>query len=99
VNLPGGITVYHAGDTALFGDMKLIAELYQPQVAMLPIGDVYTMGPREAAYGCGLLGVKYVIPMHYATFPAPTGTPEALQEETKHLAGLTVLALKPGESV
>jgi L-ascorbate metabolism protein UlaG (beta-lactamase superfamily) len=99
MNLPGGITVYHAGDTALFGDMKLIAELYQPQVAMLPIGDVYTMGPREAAYGCGLLGVKYVIPMHYATFPALTGTPEALQEETKHLVGLTVLVLKPGESV
>jgi L-ascorbate metabolism protein UlaG (beta-lactamase superfamily) len=98
VDLPGGVTVYHAGDTALFGDMKLIAELYQPQIAMLPIGDVFTMGPREAAYACRLLGAKYVIPMHYATFPALTGTPEALKAETKDIPGLTVLALEPGES-
>jgi L-ascorbate metabolism protein UlaG (beta-lactamase superfamily) len=99
VRLPGGVTLYHAGDTALFGDMKLIGELYQPQLAMLPIGDLYTMGPREAAYAVRLLGVKHVIPMHYATFPALTGTPENLREETKELAGLTIQALKPGEGL
>jgi L-ascorbate metabolism protein UlaG (beta-lactamase superfamily) len=99
VRLPGGFTLYHAGDTALFGDMKLIAELYQPQLAMLPIGDLYTMGPREAAYAIRLLGVKHVIPMHYATFPALTGTPEQLREEIKELAGLSIHALRPGETL
>jgi len=99
VGLPGGLSVYHAGDTAVFGDMKLIAELYSPQVAILPIGDLYTMGPREAARACQLLGAHHVIPMHYATFPALTGTPEALREETKELIGLTIHALKPGESL
>jgi len=69
VNLPGGVTLYHAGDTAVFGDMKLIAEIYKPKLAFLPIGDVFTMGPREAAFAIRLLGVKHVIPMHYATFP------------------------------
>jgi L-ascorbate metabolism protein UlaG (beta-lactamase superfamily) len=97
VRLPGGVTLYHAGDTALFGDMKLIAELYQPQLALLPIGDLYTLGPREAAYAIRLLGVKHVIPMHYATFPALTGTPEKLGEETKDISGLTIHVLKPGE--
>jgi L-ascorbate metabolism protein UlaG (beta-lactamase superfamily) len=99
VRLPGGVTVYHAGDTALFSDMKLIAELYQPQIAMLPIGDVFTMGPREAAYAARFLAVKHVIPMHYATFPMLTGTPEALRHETKDIPGFTVHALKPGESL
>jgi L-ascorbate metabolism protein UlaG (beta-lactamase superfamily) len=97
VRMPGGATIYHAGDTALFGDMKLIGELYQPQVAMLPIGDLYTMGPREAAYAVRFLGVKHVIPMHYATFPALTGTPEKLREETRDIAGLTIHALRPGD--
>jgi L-ascorbate metabolism protein UlaG (beta-lactamase superfamily) len=99
VRMPGGATIYHAGDTALFGDMKLIAELYQPQVAMLPIGDLFTMGPREAAYAIRYLDVKHVIPMHYATFPVLTGTPEKLQEETRDIPGLTIQALKPGESL
>jgi len=99
VTLPGGMTIYHAGDTALFGDMKLIGELYQPLIAMLPIGDLYTMGPRDAAYAIRLLGIKHVIPMHYATFPALTGTPEALSRETKDVSGLTLHALKPGESL
>jgi len=99
VRLPGGVTIYHAGDTALFSDMKLIAELYQPQIAMLPIGDVFTMGPREAAYAARFLAVKHVIPMHYATFPMLTGTPEALRQETKDIPGFTVHALKPGESL
>lgn len=95
--LPGGLTVYHAGDTAVFGDMKLIGELYKPDLALLPIGDLYTMGPREAAYAISLLGVKYVIPMHYATFPFLTGTPEDLRKETLDITGLTIHALKPGD--
>ncbi|HUI75556.1 MAG TPA: metal-dependent hydrolase [Candidatus Acidoferrum sp.] len=99
IRLPGGVTLYHAGDTALFGDMKLIRELYKPQLAMLPIGDLFTMGPREASYAIRFLGVKHVIPMHYATFPALTGTPEALLKECKGIKGLTIHALKPGESL
>jgi L-ascorbate metabolism protein UlaG (beta-lactamase superfamily) len=99
IRLPDGLTVYHAGDTAVFGDMKLIAELYKPDLACLPIGDVYTMGPREAAHAIRLLGVKHVIPMHYATFPALTGTPEQLRREAQGIAGLEIHALKPGESL
>lgn len=99
VKLPGGLTVYHAGDTAVFGDMKLIGEMYKPDVACLPIGDIFTMGPREAAMATRLLGVKHVIPMHYATFPLLTGTPEALKAETKDIAGLEIHAIKPGETL
>jgi L-ascorbate metabolism protein UlaG (beta-lactamase superfamily) len=99
IRMPGGFTVYHAGDTAVFGDMKLIGELYKPDLALLPIGDHFTMGPREAAHAIRLLGVKHVIPMHYATFPFLTGTPEALRSEAKDIAGLEILALKPGESL
>jgi len=76
VGLPGGVAIYHAGDTALFGDMKLLSELYKPDIAMLPIGDRFTMGPREAAHTIRFLGF---IPMHYATFSFLTGTPEDLQ--------------------
>ena len=95
--LPGGFTVYHAGDTALFGDMKLIGELYQPDLALLPIGDLFTMGPREAAYAIRLLGVKHVVPMHYATFPFLTGTVDDFRKEARDIAGLTIHALKPGD--
>jgi L-ascorbate metabolism protein UlaG (beta-lactamase superfamily) len=97
IRVPGGFTIYHAGDTALFGDMKLIGELYKPDLAMLPIGDRWTMGPREAAYAIKLLGVKHVIPMHYATFPMLTGTVDGLRHETREIPGLTIHALKPGE--
>jgi L-ascorbate metabolism protein UlaG (beta-lactamase superfamily) len=99
VKLPGGFTIYHAGDTCVFGDMRLIAEIYKPELAMLPIGDHFTMGPREAAHAIRLLGVKHAIPMHYATFPMLTGTPEALREAARDIAGLEVHALKPGESI
>jgi len=99
VRLPGGLTVYHAGDTAVFGDMKLIGDLYKPHVALLPIGDHFTMGPREAALAIRLLGVRHVIPMHFGTFPLLTGTPERLREETKDISGLEIHALKPGESI
>jgi L-ascorbate metabolism protein UlaG (beta-lactamase superfamily) len=99
VRLPGGVGVYHAGDTAVFGDMKLIGEIYKPEVALLPIGDVFTMGPREAAFAIRLLGVKHVIPMHYATFPMLTGMPEELRAEANDVAGLEVHVLKPGETL
>ena len=99
VKLPGGVSVYHAGDTCVFGDMKLIAEMYKPDLACLPVGDVFTMGPREAAIAIGLLRVKHVIPMHYATFPMLTGTPEGLRAEVKGVAGLEIHELKPGESL
>ena len=67
--------VYFAGDTALFGDMRLIRELYAPEIAFLPIGDHYTMDPAAAAKACEMLGVRQVVPMHYGTFPALTGRP------------------------
>lgn len=99
VKFPGGLTIYHAGDTAVFGDMKLIGELYAPELALLPIGDLYTMGPREAALAIRLLNVKHVVPMHYGTFPALTGCPERLRELTQDIAGLEIHALKPGDSI
>ena len=71
-----GYKIYHAGDTNVFGDMKIIGEIYQPDLALLPIGDHFTMGPREAAYAAQLLNVPAIIPMHYGTFPILTGTPE-----------------------
>ncbi len=95
----GGFSLYHAGDTCVFGDMKIIGELYKPDVALLPIGDHYTMGPREAAHAIRLLGAKHVIPMHYATFPQLTGTPEALRKETSDIAGLEIHVMKPGETI
>jgi L-ascorbate metabolism protein UlaG (beta-lactamase superfamily) len=99
IRMPGGLTVYHAGDTSLFSDMKLIGELYKPDLALLPIGDHFTMGPREAAHAIRLLGVKHVVPMHYATFPFLVGRPEHLQQQTKDIAGLEIHALKPGENL
>jgi len=99
VRLPGGFTVYHAGDTAVFGDMKIIGELYAPDVALLPIGDLFTMGPREAALAVRLLNVRHVIPMHYGTFPVLTGRPEMLREHTRDVPSLEIHALKPGESI
>jgi len=97
IRLPGGFTLYHAGDTAVFGDMKLIGKLYKPDLAMLPIGDRFTMGPQEAAYAIHLLGTQHIVPMHYATFPFLTGTAEALRKETGDIAKLEIHALKPGE--
>lgn len=88
---------YFAGDTAVFGDMRLIAEMYHPEIAFLPIGGHFTMDPDGAAVACRLLGVRQVVPMHYGTFPVLTGTPERL----KHLVevhGIDVLVLKPGET-
>lgn len=96
IQLPDGRRIYFAGDTSVFGDMRLIARLYEPELAFLPIGDLYTMGPKEAAIAVEFLGVKRVIPMHYGTFPPLAGTPEALRE----LVGgdVEVIELKPGEA-
>jgi L-ascorbate metabolism protein UlaG (beta-lactamase superfamily) len=93
-----GLTVYFAGDTALFGDMRLIREMYRPAIAFLPIGDLFTMDPSAAAKACELLGVQTVIPMHYGTFPVLTGRPEQLRELVATL-GVEVVELKPGETV
>ena len=94
-----GFRVYHAGDTNVFSDMALIGELYAPDVALLPIGDFYTMGPREAAKACELLRVPRVIPMHWGTFPVLPGTPEALREEIGGRGLDTeVVELAPGDT-
>jgi L-ascorbate metabolism protein UlaG (beta-lactamase superfamily) len=98
VEFENGFKIYHAGDTCVFGDMKIIAELYQPELLFLPIGDLYTMDPREAAYACRLMNAKRVVPMHYGTFPPLTGTPEELKRLTADL-GTEVLAMKPGETL
>jgi L-ascorbate metabolism protein UlaG (beta-lactamase superfamily) len=97
VRVDGGVTFYFAGDTALFGDMQLIGEVHKPDLAFLPIGDFYTMGPEAAARACRLLGVRQVVPMHYGTFPVLTGTPDRLEALVKP-HGVDVLVLKPGET-
>jgi L-ascorbate metabolism protein UlaG (beta-lactamase superfamily) len=97
IRFEDALTIYFAGDTALFGDMRLIAELYRPTIAFLPIGDTYTMGPLQAAKACELLGVRQVVPMHYGTFPALTGTPGHLRELVASM-GVQVLELRPGET-
>ena len=91
--------IYHAGDTALFGDMALIAEMYSPLVALLPIGGYYTMGPREAAKAAELLKAKYVVPMHYNTFPQIRQDPEEFKKMVLERIGAEVLIFKEGESV
>ena len=90
-------TIYFSGDTGLFGDMKLIGELYSPEIAFLSIGDHYTMGPDTAALAAQWLGVRQVVPMHWGTFPLLTGTPEVLKSHLLH-TGIDVLELKPGET-
>ncbi|HKV02270.1 MAG TPA: metal-dependent hydrolase, partial [Ktedonobacteraceae bacterium] len=101
IEFENGRKLYHAGDTCAFSDMQIIGELYQPDVALLPIGDFYTMGPREAAIAVRLLGVKHVIPMHYATFPVLTGTPAALRQALQALGlnEVEVVEMKPGQTV
>jgi L-ascorbate metabolism protein UlaG (beta-lactamase superfamily) len=93
----GGPVLYHAGDTAVFGDMKLIGELYRPEVAMLPIGGHYTMGPKEAALAVRLLGTKTVLPLHFGTFPPLKGTPEELAALVD--ADVQVVRWQPGEAI
>ena len=97
VRTEDGQAFYFAGDTAVFGDMALIAEMHAPQIAFLPIGDHFTMGPEGAAIAARLLRVKQIVPMHYGTFPVLTGTPARLKELVAP-QGIDVLALKAGET-
>ncbi len=96
VEFANGVKIYHAGDTNVFGDMKIIRELYAPEIVMIPIGDHYTMGPREAAYACNLLKPKAVIPMHFGTFPPLVGRPSDLK---KLVPDLEIREMKPGETI
>jgi L-ascorbate metabolism protein UlaG (beta-lactamase superfamily) len=98
VELENGFRIYHSGDTALFSDLSLIGETWKPDLACLPIGDHYTMGPEAAARAAHLLGVKRVLPIHYGTWPILVGSPDRLREAGK-ADGLEVLALKPGETL
>jgi L-ascorbate metabolism protein UlaG (beta-lactamase superfamily) len=101
ITLENGYRIYFAGDTTVFGDMALIGELYKPDLAMLPIGDFFTMGPMEAAKAVELLGVKHVLGMHYGTFPLLTGTPQGLRDELakRGLTDVVVEELQPGETL
>ena len=95
-----GFKVYHAGDTAVFGDMQLIGELYRPDVALLPIGDQVVMSPYEAAHATRLLGIPHVVPIHYGTFPFVPGTPEEFQKHLNEVApNTTVHVMKPGDDL
>jgi L-ascorbate metabolism protein UlaG (beta-lactamase superfamily) len=98
LELPGGVRLYHAGDTAVFGDMQIIRELYGPEICLLPVGDHFTMGPREAAYACNLLRPKTVIPMHFGTFPQLTGRPAELKKLLGP-GGPEILEMKPGQTL
>ena len=90
-------TLYFAGDTCVFGDMQLIGRIYEPDVAVIPIGDHYTMGPKEAAVAVELLGVKRIVPCHWGTFGLLTGTPDELEKLAP--SGVTIEKIEPGESV
>jgi L-ascorbate metabolism protein UlaG (beta-lactamase superfamily) len=89
-----GTTVYHSGDTDLFGDMRLVGERFSPEIAVLPIGGHYTMGPRDAGRALDLIGASTVIPVHYGTFPILAGTPDELRDATD----AQVVELGPGET-
>jgi L-ascorbate metabolism protein UlaG (beta-lactamase superfamily) len=95
LTIEGGPVLYHAGDTTVFGDMALIREIYAPDVAMLPIGGHYTMGPKEAAIAVRLLQPKLILPLHWGTFPQLTGTPQQLAQLIKEPVAL----LHPGDSL
>lgn len=96
VEVENGTKLYFAGDTCVFGDMQLIARIYAPDVAILPIGDHFTMGPREAAVALELLNVKRCVPCHFGTFPPLVGTPAELRELAPDVE---VEDIEPGDSV
>ena len=96
LKFPNGFKIYYAGDTNVFGDMALISELYNPDLAMLPVGGRFTMGPREAAKALRLLQVPYVIPMHFGTFPMLTGRPEMIDMQE---IATEMIELRPGETI
>lgn len=97
--IDSGKVVYHAGDTCVFGDMKIIRELYKPEVAMLPIGGFYTMDPKQAAMATELINPKIVIPMHYGTWPPIEQDPKEFERLVKKSSKAKVAILKPGESL
>ncbi len=96
-----GVTVYHAGDTGYFGDMKWIGDFYRPKVAILPIGDRFTMGIREAAFASSVIAPEIVIPMHYSTFPAIQQDPSKFEEEVRRISSgnIRVKVMKVGETI
>lgn len=94
-----GVKVYHAGDTGLFSDMKLIGELYHPDVAFLPIGGRYTMGVAEAMMAANFIGAKTVIPIHYNTWQKIAADPLALKKAVERTTDIRVTVLEPGESL
>jgi L-ascorbate metabolism protein UlaG (beta-lactamase superfamily) len=96
IEFQNGLKIYHAGDTAVFGDMQIIRELYAPDIALLPIGDHYVMSPREAAYACKLLKPEAVVPMHFGTFPVLKGTPAQLKQLVKDVE---VVEMRPGQTL
>lgn len=98
IQFENGLKIYHAGDTNVFGDMHIIHELYEPDLVMLPIGDLFTMGPKEAAYACKLLKPTTVIPMHFGTFPLLTGTPRELTRLVGEM-GIEVIDPQPGVTI
>jgi L-ascorbate metabolism protein UlaG (beta-lactamase superfamily) len=98
VRFENDLKIYFAGDTGLFGDMRIIRDRHVPDVAFLPIGDRFTMGPEDAAIAAEWLGVKTIVPMHYGTFPELTGTPEELRTHAT-TRGVEVLEMRAGESV
>ena len=97
LKIKDGPVLYHAGDTHVFGDMRLIGELYHPEVAMLPIGGHFTMGPKEAALAVRYLGAKTILPLHFGTFPPLKGTPEQLASLVG--AEAEVISWNPGDTV
>lgn len=99
LRFPDGRAIYFAGDTNVFSDMALIEQLYAPELVFLPIGDLYTMSPREAALACRMLKPKKVIPMHFGTFPPLAGRPEQLAERIKDLRHTQVWPLEHGKTV
>jgi len=96
VTLEDGKKLYFAGDTCVFGDMQLIGRLYSPDVAVLPIGDHFTMGPKEAAVALELLGTRRCVPCHYGTFPILVGTPDELRQLAP---GVDVVDVEPGGTI
>jgi L-ascorbate metabolism protein UlaG (beta-lactamase superfamily) len=97
LTIEDGPVLYHAGDTAVFRDMELIRELYAPEVAMLPIGGHYTMGPKEAALAARYLEPEVILPLHWGTFPPLTGTPQDLAKLVNDPDMVAVVA--PGEEL
>jgi L-ascorbate metabolism protein UlaG (beta-lactamase superfamily) len=95
----GGAPVYHAGDTDVFGDMRIIGQIHAPKLALLPIGGHYTMGPTEAAVAIAMLGVTDVVPMHYGTFPALAGNVHALEKLLSADSEVRIHSIRPGDTI